>query len=57
MKDTVRTRSLSPAKSGKIHGKFTPSPLGSVEVKTADGKTKKIYASRRERRHGKLGQD
>ena len=52
MKDKVRGRTLTPAESGRIYGKFTPSPLGEVTVKTGDGTTKKIRANREERRHG-----
>ena len=54
MKKTSHRKTLTPAKAGLIYGKFTPSPLGTVIVKTADGKEKRFHANRKERRHGQF---
>ena len=52
MKD--KGRSLTPAKAGNLYGKFTPSPLGVITIKDAEGKLKSIRANRKERRHGRF---
>ena len=47
----MRTKSLSPRKSGEIYGKFTPSPIGRIISVNEKGKVvKQTPANRAERR-------
>ena len=46
----IRTRSISPAKAGRIYGTFIPSPVAQVTIRTPDGELVKKHMSRSERR-------
>ena len=46
----MRTPSLTPAESGKIYGKFTPSPLGKIGVQRSDGTVVELSMNRKDRR-------
>lgn len=46
----MRTPSLTPAKSGRLYGKFTPSPLGYILIRKPDGTVIKESMNREDRR-------
>ena len=49
VRQVSRTRSLSPAKAGKIYGKFIPAPTGSIKVRRVTG-IETVPMTRRQRR-------
>lgn len=45
-----RGRTISPAKSGTIHGQFTPSPTKTVQVRKSAGQVVDVPLTRKQRR-------
>ncbi len=53
MRDSTSESTLSPKKHGVIHGKFIPSPLGSIRIEKPNGQVVELKMNRAQRRRFK----